>query len=60
MEFLTLREVAKILGISKVQVWRIAIQDKKIPARKVGNVWLIRPHHLREFIAAREAAEKAS
>lgn len=60
MEFFTLREVAKILGISKVQTWRIIVQDKKIPARKIGNVWFVRPHHVREFVAAREAAEKAS
>lgn len=40
MSVLTLKETAKLLGLSEITVWR-HIQDKKIPATKIGNRWRI-------------------
>jgi excisionase family DNA binding protein len=39
-KFITNKEVASRLGISKQRVWQL-IQSGKVPAQKVGRDWII-------------------
>ncbi len=46
--FVTAQEAADELGVAHSQVCRYCI-DKKLPARKVGNQWLIKASDLKKF-----------
>ncbi len=45
-KFITNKEVASRLGISKQRVWQL-IQSGKLPAQKVGRDWIIDENDLR-------------
>lgn len=38
---LTLPQVADALDVSHVTAWRIVVQEKRIPAKKVGQTWVV-------------------
>lgn len=49
---MVLSEVARELGISHVSVWRF-IRANRLPARKVGPIWLVKRSDLETFKAGR-------
>lgn len=53
LEFLTLKEAARMLQISKRTVFRM-IHQKKVPAIKVGGQWRIRESQFKKWIEAKE------
>ncbi len=53
LKFLTLNEAARILQVSKRTLFRM-VQDKKIPALKVGGQWRIRESQFVKWIEDRE------
>ncbi len=55
LKFLTLNEAARILQVSKRTLFRM-VQDKKIPALKVGGQWRIRESQFVKWIEGRENA----
>lgn len=46
--FVTAQEAAEIIGVNHSQVCRYCI-DEKLPARKVGNQWLIKEADVKKF-----------
>jgi excisionase family DNA binding protein len=46
--FVTAEEAAEIIGVHHSQVCRYCI-EKQLPARKVGNQWLIKRSDARKF-----------
>ena len=40
IEYLTTKQASKALGISQRRVQKL-IQDKRLPAKRFGNAWLI-------------------
>lgn len=53
--WLTMREVAKILGVSYPTIARM-VQQGKIPAVKVGRQYRISPEQVKRFIAVNTTA----
>lgn len=53
LQLLTLEEVAKHLRVSKRTLLRM-IQQKKIPAFKVGGQWRIRETQLMQWVKTKE------
>lgn len=50
---MVLSEVARELGISHVSVWRF-IQNNRLPARKVGPIYVVKRSDLEAFKANRK------
>ncbi len=57
LKFLTLNEAARILQVSKRTLFRM-VQDRKIPALKVGGQWRIRESQFVKWIEGREKTLK--
>jgi excisionase family DNA binding protein len=53
LSLLSLAEASKILQISKRTLFRL-IQQKEMPAFKVGGQWRIRESQLRKWVEKRE------
>jgi len=53
LKFITLKEAARMLQISKRTVFRM-IHQKKVPAIKVGGQWRIRESQFRRWIEMKE------
>ncbi len=52
-QYLTTAEVATIARVTELTVWRW-VRSGRLPARKVGRRWLIRPGDLQAFIEGGE------
>lgn len=48
-DYLTVREAADIIGVDESQVRRYCL-DSKLPAKKVGQVWLIKTDDAKNFV----------
>jgi excisionase family DNA binding protein len=49
LDFLTVNQAAKVLGVSRRTVYRL-VKTRKVPTKKVGGQWRISRAHLEEFI----------
>ena len=47
-EYLRIREVAEIFGVHYATVYN-AVRQNKMPARKIGGVWLIPAEYIEEI-----------
>lgn len=47
-KLLTLPEVAELLGVSRVAVYG-AVKAGKLPARRVGKLWVVRESDVRAY-----------
>ena len=56
-KFLTVNEVADILRVSKLTIWRY-IEAGKLPAYKVGRDWRIDQEEFEKFLQSRRSTKK--
>jgi len=59
LRLLTLREAAAILQVSKRTLLRM-IQQREVPAFKIGGQWRIRERQFRRWVAEKENSEPQS
>jgi len=56
-EWLTVPEVAKELGVSDVQAWRL-VRKGRVPAQRVGRQWMVSRLNLEKAKAYRSVMEQ--
>ena len=52
-QIMTLKEVAKYLGVHTMTVYRL-LKEKKLPGFKVGGQWRIRESQFRKWVENKE------
>lgn len=55
--FLTVNEVAEVLRVSKLTIWRY-IDAGKLPAYKIGRDWRIKQNDFDDFVESRRQESK--
>ena len=53
MDYLSATQAAERLGVSRMRVNQL-VNDGKLPARKIGNMWAIDAADFEKFAASRE------
>jgi excisionase family DNA binding protein len=56
-KFLTVNEVAEVLRVSKITIWRY-IEAGTLPAYKVGRDWRIEQSEFDKFLESRRSTKK--
>jgi excisionase family DNA binding protein len=56
-DVLGIKEASKLLGISRQQVWRY-VRSGRLPARKIGDAWIITLGMVQKMKAWREMRAK--
>ena len=46
---LTTKDIAKVLGISRVRAWQL-VSSGKIKGKKIGTMWFVVPMHFRNYL----------
>ncbi len=50
MNMLSISETAKIMNVTRQRVWQL-VDEKQLPATRVGNVWAIKLEDVRAYMA---------
>ncbi len=57
MEMLTVNEVAQLMRVSLVTVYRLAARGD-LPGRKIGRIWRFPRHTIEAYVCARIEGDK--